>query len=325
MPTNRRPRAKKYLESNKKSNVLAPAIWVVVNIALLAALAISVSSLNDVDITKWTLPKVDIINLIGLAAAVMGLFGVTLSYLNRDRQRFEASSYSANSAILRYRELKEELKNLREMSSANLGEEDKNKIQSAIREQIDSFSTGEVLELIKSKLRVELGRDAYIGPIEQSIIRMKQEISSLESRGNLNLAIGIVTTIIGIIVLAVFVFTANYHGAKFNEIIAHFVPRVSLVIFVQIFSFFFLKLYRTNLSEIKYYNDRITSSEAMKSAIIMASSPEASDDTRNVINQLSTYGRIDSGSDQQVGEDLNKSIEMFGKFAAAISPMLHKS
>jgi len=42
------------------------------------------------------------------------------------------------------------------------------------------------------------------------------------------------------------------------QLISHYVPRLSLVIFIEIFAFFFLKLYKTSLFDIKYFNNEKT-------------------------------------------------------------------
>ncbi|MNY31758.1 hypothetical protein D3C86_1659330 [compost metagenome] len=43
-----------------------------------------------------------------------------------------------------------------------------------------------------------------------------------------------------------------------TEFLSFFLPRISTVVFVELFSFFFLRLYKNNLSEIKYFQNEIT-------------------------------------------------------------------
>jgi hypothetical protein len=38
-----------------------------------------------------------------------------------------------------------------------------------------------------------------------------------------------------------------------TQILAHYIPRVSTVIFIEVFSFFFLRLYKATLAESKFY------------------------------------------------------------------------
>ena len=60
---------------------------------------------------------------------------------------------------------------------------------------------------------------------------------------------------------------------KFNEkpmtsddtyqfIIGGFMPRLSLVILIELFAYFFLKLYKSSLSEIKYFQNELSNFEA---------------------------------------------------------------
>ncbi len=101
--------------------------------------------------------------------------------------------------------------------------------------------------------------------------KLRSQIERLISNSNLNLVIGIITSSIAIIYLGISVFN---HDLKTSiELISYFVPRISTVIFVEIFSFFFLKLYKSNLAEIKYFQNEISNLNfkitALKTAIKM--------------------------------------------------------
>lgn len=100
--------------------------------------------------------------------------------------------------------------------------------------------------------------------------KLKSQIDRLVSNSNLNLIIGIITTSIAIFLLGFSMFQEH----KFTttvEFLSFFTPRISTVIFVEIFSFFFLKLYKNNLTEIKYFQNEITNLifkiSALKTAI----------------------------------------------------------
>ncbi|MBI5525005.1 MAG: hypothetical protein HY897_01580 [Deltaproteobacteria bacterium] len=41
--------------------------------------------------------------------------------------------------------------------------------------------------------------------------------------------------------------------------LSHYVPRITTVTFIEVFAFFFLKLYRASLIEIKFYQNELTS------------------------------------------------------------------
>lgn len=100
--------------------------------------------------------------------------------------------------------------------------------------------------------------------------KIKSQIDRLENNSNLNLIIGIITTTIAIIILGVSIFNQSSFTTSV-DLASHYIPRISTVIFVEIFSFFFLKLYKNNLSEIKYFQNEITNLNfkisALKTAI----------------------------------------------------------
>jgi hypothetical protein len=87
--------------------------------------------------------------------------------------------------------------------------------------------------------------------------KFKKQIERLISNSNLNLIIGITTTALAIIILGFSIFQDNKFESTV-DLLAFFTPRISTVIFVEIFSFFFLKLYKNNLNEIKYFQNEIT-------------------------------------------------------------------
>ena len=104
----------------------------------------------------------------------------------------------------------------------------------------------------------------------KSDTKIKQQIDRLENNSNLNLIIGIITTTIAIIILGASIFYQKDFKSNL-DLLSHYIPRISTVIFVEIFSFFFLKLYKNNLEEIKYFQNEITNLNfkiaALKTAI----------------------------------------------------------
>ena len=99
-------------------------------------------------------------------------------------------------------------------------------------------------------------KDDVVGSnFEQTISRLREELYSLGKRSNLNLALGVVTTVTGLSILGVFVLSRTTEMKEVLDFVKHFVPRISLVIFIEIFAYFFLRLYKDTLSEIKYFSE----------------------------------------------------------------------
>lgn len=109
--------------------------------------------------------------------------------------------------------------------------------------------------------------------------KIRNQIDRLVGNSNLNLIIGTITTLIAIIILGFSIYQKN----SFNDsvsLMSHYIPRISTVIFVEIFSFFFLKLYRKNLDEIKYFQNEITNLNfkisSLKASLILEDKETAS-------------------------------------------------
>lgn len=112
------------------------------------------------------------------------------------------------------------------------------------------------------------------------VFRLEREISDMRLRSNFNLVFGVLMAIFGVFFLWTSISTIDplriisegYSssassavgegalGAK--EAFFSLIPRLSLVLFVEFFAYFFLRLYRSSLWEIKYIQNEITNIEA---------------------------------------------------------------
>jgi hypothetical protein len=95
------------------------------------------------------------------------------------------------------------------------------------------------------------------------------EISRLGRQANMNLVMGILTAVFGIGLLAYYGtgFTSRIGKMNINALsipavfgteLLSFLPRLSTVLLIELFAFFFLRLYRGSLAEIKYFQNEAT-------------------------------------------------------------------
>ncbi|WP_277757991.1 hypothetical protein [Pseudomonas sp. A34-9] len=133
-------------------------------------------------------------------------------------------------------------------------------------------------------LKDNLGLERLTLSSRGSIERLKREISDLRLRSNTNLLLGMAITAGGLWLLwsTVSMVDASEllkalasEGAESNSkflknLILPIVPRVLLVLFVEVFAYFFLRLYRNGLSEIKYFQNELTNVESKLAAIEFA-------------------------------------------------------
>ena len=89
---------------------------------------------------------------------------------------------------------------------------------------------------------VGLTRDAFAA----THVRLRQQIESLNRRANLNLIIGVLTTLLAVGLLAYMVLTVSESFTDITALLSHYVPRITTVVFIEVFSFFFLRLYKSS-------------------------------------------------------------------------------
>jgi hypothetical protein len=93
--------------------------------------------------------------------------------------------------------------------------------------------------------------------------RLNREIGELGRRGNINLLIGIITTVVGVGILVYVVYSTLGDNEDFGwKSGVHTILRISIALFIQTFAYFFLRLYKTSLEDIKYYQNEITNIES---------------------------------------------------------------
>jgi hypothetical protein len=69
------------------------------------------------------------------------------------------------------------------------------------------------------------------------------------------------TTIVAVLGLGVIAFTSVVDITDWKGTLSHYLPRISFVVFVEIFAYFFLRLYRVNLDDVKYYQNELSNLE----------------------------------------------------------------
>lgn len=116
--------------------------------------------------------------------------------------------------------------------------------------------------------------------------RLNAEVNKLNGRALLNLIVGSIVTVLAALALVYVAVTDPLRdvlatGAarplQWLELAAHYIPRLSIVIFLEVFAFFFLRLYRSTLAEVRLYQLDLTrlSTQAAAIELMFTSSNEA--------------------------------------------------
>jgi uncharacterized membrane protein len=145
-------------------------------------------------------------------------------------------------------------------------------------------------------LNHQYDKDNALSPIESARFRIVDHIAKLRNNSVTNLFLGIATAVIGVLVL----FTVILQAKDFYDISNHIfesrgfiivavIPKLSITVFVQVFSYFFLAMYRSNQNDIKYFQNEITVLDSFATAIIAAYGNAAN--TKLVLSALSKNER----------------------------------
>jgi hypothetical protein len=106
--------------------------------------------------------------------------------------------------------------------------------------------------------------------LDETSARLVQEIRALGRRGNVNLVIGIITIFIGVCLLGFVVFwESDVDPSDHWRYAFHFMVRLSIALFVEVFAYFFLRLYKNGLEDIKYYQNEISNVQSKQAAMLL--------------------------------------------------------
>lgn len=122
--------------------------------------------------------------------------------------------------------------------------------------------------------------------VRSSTNRIKEEIKNLGLRGNVNLVIGISTTILGAAILIYTAYTTQFSDIFDWKNVAQIILRISIALFLQTFAYFFLKLYKANLEDVKYYQNEITNIEAKFIGLLAAQASNPPVSVKVVVDAL---------------------------------------
>ena len=121
-----------------------------------------------------------------------------------------------------------------------------------VAEWSQKFGRTAILEAHVQQIRANI-RDA-VGSLEE-------EIDALRSRANLQMASGSVVSVFGFVVLGFFIYRAGDEIDVTHldgKLFAYVALRVSLVIMIELFAYFFLRMYRYSIFEVKYFQNEIS-------------------------------------------------------------------
>lgn len=136
--------------------------------------------------------------------------------------------------------------------------------------------------------------------------RLRTELAALGRRSNLNLVIGVITTAIAAGLLSYMVLNSPPNFESITSVLSHYLPRFMLVVFIEVFSFFFLRLYRATLAEMRTYQADLTTLTLQEVSVLVALSSGDLGATINLSNNLIGHK---APSDNEKSEKPDKSTD----------------
>jgi hypothetical protein len=224
---------------------------------------------------------------VGLAAVA----GYLLRYLDR-----APAEYRFNSDLESLeREIKTRFKEV-ELNSVNqiVDDTSRQRIVDDLKQKLFDETTEELLADITASIETSRESNSKYDLIQterlRAIQRLVGAIDSLRARANVNLVFGIVLSVTGISILG-YTLSNQVDDATSWTFLSHYAPRIALVLVVEIFSYFFLNLYRANLAETRYYHNEITNVEARFTAMTAVHISGTPDLYGDVVRSLLTTER----------------------------------
>lgn len=212
----------------------------------------------------------------------------------------EPPSYTSEIISKQIAEINEQIKNI---GTVNFDIKDisKDQLIESLRSTIEQRFTESVLKSIDEEFaQRDLQSkqwERFITGFEEIRKRLYEETGNLARRANLNLALGSATTILAGIGLVAIVFLSPLDLEKLPNdkygwtITAHYIPRLSVIVFAELFAYFFLRLYKSGLEDIKYYQNELTNVELKISALKVALAAKDNEILKIVIGELAKVER----------------------------------
>ena len=121
--------------------------------------------------------------------------------------------------------------------------------------------------------------------------RLHHELLDLGRRSNVNLVTGVSITVVATAVLIYMVTRPHDEFKSVASVLSFYIPRVTTIALIEVFAYFFLGLYKSNLAEIKFYQNERTTIVALEIAWRASMQPEINTSTQSVISQLAKTDR----------------------------------
>ena len=205
-----------------------------------------------------------------------------------------AFSNSIGSISATLEDLKSRIENY-DALTAIVSDDDKIALIQLVKDEILAAGADDASKKIIEQITSERADSELLAMVhhdfENAITRLEKDSKASESRGIMNLYVGIIAACAGALALALPAFFLPSTIDDDFSFFRYFLPKLSVGIVIEIFAYFFLKLYKSNLSEIKYYQNEITNIESKRIALTSSLGLTDSSPASSIIKVLSETDR----------------------------------
>lgn len=160
--------------------------------------------------------------------------------------------------------------------------------------RIQSNLEESVLKKVEEKKELD-GTNAILmrkvnADLEPLINNTIKYILTIQKNSIINLSIGITGSIFAICILG-FSLLSEQKYSTLQDFAIHLTPRLTFALFIQLFAFFFLRLYKNNLEDGKYFQNELTNISAKCSSLKIAVLTKNIDKQSEILSNLSKVER----------------------------------
>jgi hypothetical protein len=220
------------------------------------------------------------------------------------------------SAVInaRFDRLQEHIKELQSHVSAQasraFSESERNRVVAELKSNLSEALTSQ----LEQQYRADYQRSAHLAEARSAFAensqRLINEVAALSRRGNLNLVIGVLTTAAAASLLLYTSVQASHSFSSMTDLLSYYIPRISTVIFIEVFAFFFLRLYKATLNDLQYFQDELTRTAMYEVAVESAMRTQDNSIVGVVLRRITKTSRLPNSPNAETEQkfELNPAV-----------------
>lgn len=197
----------------------------------------------------------------------MGIFMAILTFLGKSGLSYLGGNENKSniSELRQISNLKNEIFIIKDKVNGitNLDQEE---IIENVKVRLKNESIESYLNSVKQKFLENEYKNNIFESTKNSLDRIQKQTSESNRRANLNLILGMSFAIVGIGILVYFIINGSFYtksdGYDLAKFTIDFLPRISIIILIEVFAYFFLRLYKVSLNDAKYFQNESTNLES---------------------------------------------------------------